>query len=171
MAARKLCEHLKVNFDGEEFVVGLLHDVGKLVLDLVAHEEMSRAIAATHETGISMRHAEQEVFGVDHAEVSGWMCQRWNLPEDLVDAVRFHHDPGKAEFNRMLAAVVYLADGIARVAGNGFGGETTPITIEETDAWRILAPKVPPDIDLAFLYFEIQDTMARHSGLLTGGNG
>lgn len=165
IAARRLVHELGLRTDGEEFSAGILHDIGKLVLDLVLHDDYCAAIRINEETGQSMASAEYGIFGTDHAEVSAWLCQRWHLPW-LVDALRHHHAPERAQENPQLAALVHVADLVARVSGHGFGGETTPIVLEELGAWRILT-EGRDDVDATYVLFRLQDEMERSRHLLT----
>ncbi len=168
VASRRLVEGLHIATDGEEFPAGVLHDVGKLILDIVFHEDYARAIALTNETGCSMRSAELEIFGVDHAQVSAWLCERWELPKALVHAVQFHHEPEASTGDPLLAAVVYVADIFARVTGNGFGGEQTAVAVTDTDAWRIVTERVPtPDVEL--LFFQISEEMHQSADMFAAG--
>jgi hypothetical protein len=67
--------------------------------------------------------AEEEVFGVTHAEVGGWLSHRWNLPPTLTEAIRLHHLPLTAKVNPLLTAIVHFADILARAARIGNGGD------------------------------------------------
>ncbi len=168
VAARRLCELLQTPHDGEEFTAGLLHDVGKLILDLCFPESYREAVAITHRDGCSMAQAERAVFDSDHAQVGAWLAERWKLPDELTAAIRWHHSPELAPQPR-LAAVVHLADLFARVAGSGFGGERTPVAVQETAAWNILwsGPGREP-IDLAWLTFRLEDEMDKHRDFFGG---
>jgi HD-like signal output (HDOD) protein len=50
------------------------------------------------------------VLGVTHAEVGGWLAERWNLPNHLVEAISMHHTPTRAEHNKDLVALIHCAD-------------------------------------------------------------
>ena len=71
-------------------VAGLLHDVGQLVLlakDAAAYFGALHRCAGKEEKLVEM---ERELFGVDHAELGGYMLALWGLPENIVDAVSGH---------------------------------------------------------------------------------
>jgi HD-like signal output (HDOD) protein len=75
---------------GEQFVAGLLHDIGKLLLlqDIpVDYREL--LLQADH--GSSLVAAEQILLGFDHAEAGGRLLSEWQLPALLVEAVSSHH--------------------------------------------------------------------------------
>ncbi|MEM7260489.1 MAG: HDOD domain-containing protein [Planctomycetota bacterium] len=82
-------------FAGEDFVVGLVHDVGKLVLLRAFPEE---AAAASDQLGglrgAELMSVEDEVFGVDHAEAGAWAVGQWHLPSEISLAIADHHRDG-----------------------------------------------------------------------------
>ena len=67
----------------EAYVAGLLHDVGKLVID-----EFLDLPAGTRPTLAQ----EREAIGLDHAELAEYILHQWNLPESITETVRWHHD-------------------------------------------------------------------------------
>lgn len=83
-----------LQFQSEEFVTGLVHDVGKLVLVQAFRAE---AVQASDElgssTGVELLEAEQRTFGVTHPEAGAWAAKSWSLPTAIVEAIRQHHNP------------------------------------------------------------------------------
>jgi len=168
VAARRLCELLKTPHDGEEFTAGLLHDVGKLILDLCFPETYREAVAIAHRDNCSMADAERGVFDADHAEVGAWLAERWKLPEDLTAAIRWHHNPELAPQPR-LAAIVHLADLFAHAADSEAGGERTPIAVQHTAAWNILrGDRISEPVDLDWLTLRLDEEMVKHRDLFGG---
>ena len=121
-AARHLSERVGLDSD-EAYVAGLLHDIGKIVLDQYMQDEFARALDLTTDDGIPFDQAERSVFGVDHAEIGGVLAERWELPARLVDAIRHHHRPSAAQTAPRLTAAVHVADLVCLELGLGMGRE------------------------------------------------
>jgi HD-like signal output (HDOD) protein len=104
----------------DAFAAGLIHDVGKLVLDPYVKErkEAFQAFMAGEQRPFLL--AEKEILGFDHAEIAFELCEAWNVPQDLLSAIRHHHAPAKGNGND-LTAMVHTADVIAMMSGIGVG--------------------------------------------------
>lgn len=142
IAARRLAQALSLDFDGEEFSAGLLHDAGKLVLDLCFPQDYGIVLERSRSGAVSSRDAEAEVFGTDHGAVGHWLLTEWRLPRSLADAAARHHEPEGSP----LPSLVHLADLAAHALGTGTAsGEL----LERTPAWTTLQelrgrPEAPP---------------------------
>jgi putative nucleotidyltransferase with HDIG domain len=118
--ARRLARDHGYRVSGEVFVGGVLHDIGISVLHRYFRNEYRRIVEIAREGDLSFREAEESVLGVTHAEVGGWLAERWNLPDQLVEAIMHHHAPSRARRYRDLVAIVHYADVLAnRSLGRG----------------------------------------------------
>ena len=109
--------------EGESFVAGLIHDLGKVILSQYQTHYYSECLRMVDKEGISLVKAEEQVFEVNHAEVGWWLAKRWNLPESLAEAIRLHHVPLTAKIRPELSAIVHFADILTRAARIGSGGD------------------------------------------------
>lgn len=117
VAARSLAERCRYRLSGEAYAVGVLHDIGKVVLREADPDRFQAVLAMARDQGESMEDAERGLFGSGHAEVGAWLAERWGLPADMVEAIACHHRPEAATRNRELAALVHIADSLTARAG------------------------------------------------------
>jgi putative nucleotidyltransferase with HDIG domain len=89
--AEALAKFFKVADSYDVFTPALLHDMGKLILGKFVKEE-SKQIESIVAKGESLVRAEHMVFGTDHAEIGALILQNWSFPDDIVDAIRWHHE-------------------------------------------------------------------------------
>ena len=134
----------------DAFVLGLLHDLGKLALAEHLPQEYALVRARVARDGGLIRHAELAELGCDHAAVGRFLCEHWSLPYEYRAAIGAHHDLDQAEDeHRPWAACVHVADIIARAMLIGSGGDQAmPILdpralrlvgLQETDLGAVFA--------------------------------
>jgi diguanylate cyclase (GGDEF)-like protein len=97
IVAHELAIRLRRLCAGDDLVAGLLRDIGVLALDQVFPTEYAQVLAQPAKELVRNRcQLERQIVGVDHAEVSAFLLRRWWLPEDIIEAVRYHHAPERA---------------------------------------------------------------------------
>lgn len=98
----------------ETFLLGLLHDIGKVVLGASCPDEYQKIWVTHRENSAALVDAESRTFGADHAHVGAFLLRLWGLPEEIAQAVQMHHSVGAVdftEFNPQLA--LHLAQEMA----------------------------------------------------------
>jgi HD-like signal output (HDOD) protein len=116
--ARRLARDLGYRVSGEVFVAGLLHDMGISVLHRYFSNEFKRIVEVVRDSELTFLESEESILGVTHAQVGGWLAERWNLPDHLIEALSFHHTPSQASQNPKLVAIIHCADVLAnRLSG------------------------------------------------------
>jgi HD-like signal output (HDOD) protein len=125
---------LKIPADPAFFSVGLLHDIGKVVLDFLYPDQYLDAITLARQSETPLHETERAVFGLDHAEAGGLLAERWNLPVTLVEAIRLHHATDTVPAPPRLAALGAVADYLAHEAGFGEGPSEMPPPYPRTSA-------------------------------------
>ena len=136
-AAKALGQRLKYPLLEELFIAGLLHDVGKIVLDQYLPEQFREALRRVRTKNMLLVDAEAEVFGVNHADIGGWLFEKWTLSRGLVQTTRCHHSPALAGEDRKLAEIIHVADVLTRAIRFGNGGDARMPPLSE-EAWASL---------------------------------
>jgi putative nucleotidyltransferase with HDIG domain len=143
VAAEWLAQALHYPNPDEAYVSGLLHDMGKLLLDQYVLENYEMILEFVQKNRLQLWQVEEKMIGIDHANVGGLIAARWNFPVVLVDAIRFHHTPSFARVNQRLPAIVNLANAFSvdyRLAQVGLlGSRIHPETLNilKIDADRV----------------------------------
>jgi len=135
MAAKRLCQNRKLPYGDVAFTAGLLHDIGKLIISIYVQEVGPYLMEKVTEAKLSYVELEEKVIGYNHATVGGFLAKTWNLPEDLVEAISYHHAPSQSPYFAELASVVHIANGLASLLGIGGGVDSflNPIQQEALD--------------------------------------
>jgi len=110
------------------FVMGLLHDIGQLVLDRASREAYGQAIRSAQDGRIPLFEAEKLRLGCDHATVGADLLASWRFPHELVEPVRWHHEPERCEgVHRPHAYLLQAADWICDVHQIGSTANEHPV--------------------------------------------
>jgi HD-like signal output (HDOD) protein len=72
------------------FTVAILNNIGKLVIAVYFKKEHKEIIAVKKSKHMTPREAEESILGISHAEIGAFVLERFNIPKDICDAVRFH---------------------------------------------------------------------------------
>lgn len=92
------------------YTAGLLHDIGKIVLDQYISSRYPFFYRYTQIDMIEISEAEKKILGYTHTEAGGILGESWMLDERLIETIRYHHQPELASVDPELTHVVYLAD-------------------------------------------------------------
>ena len=137
-----VAQRAKYHKEDDCFTAGLLHDIGKVVLDQYLHEDMIQVIQRTREKEISFGDAEQEVLGLNHADIGGQVMKKWNIPLPVMVAVQHHHQVpeernGSSFSQDLIVDIVRLSDVICKCENIGYTGDSTNPVLEE-ELWERL---------------------------------
>ena len=136
VVARVLARYLRAPNTERCFVMGLLHDIGSLVLYRQEPDRSRQAMEAAIGQSQPLHLAERQVFGFDHGDVGAALMHAWNLPDSFVEIARHHHAPATAERYRLETATIHLADVITGMA-HSTGSETEQVAPLEPGAWEL----------------------------------
>ena len=112
MTSQRLSERLAYPAPEEAYVAGLLHDIGKLMLDQYFKVNWDHLLELGQKYKMTLIGAEEYLLGLNHAQVGGELAQKWELPIRLAEAIAYHHTPTSGRAAPELAAIVQVADTI-----------------------------------------------------------
>jgi HD-like signal output (HDOD) protein/ActR/RegA family two-component response regulator len=81
----------------EAAIAGMMHDIGRLMLANSLPDQFQKAARLAVEKKVTLHEAEMQVFGATHAGAAAYLLGLWGLPAAIVEAVAFHHTPGKSD--------------------------------------------------------------------------
>jgi len=131
------------NNTGNEYIAGLLHDVGKLVLQKVAPAEYTQVMDRVHRLRHTSQQAELAVLGFCHSDISAILCKKWGMNNHICSSVLFHHDPASqdmTEQDALLAACLAVADDLANYCGVNIAKlrNVSLEVLENSPSWNLL---------------------------------
>jgi HD-like signal output (HDOD) protein len=128
--------------DDTDYIVGLLHNVGKVLMATQFPAEFSKIVSGQYGSPAEVCAAERALIGWDHAQIGSYYLERHHLASEIVEAVRYHVSPEMAHRHPFYAAAVHVADMLVRHIGVPGGFEQVPPTDPDgwaqTPGWKIL---------------------------------
>jgi HD-like signal output (HDOD) protein len=124
-----IAQRRDVTYPEGAFVSGLLHDIGGLLIVRSIPDEYTRVMESSASTGRTPVECETDILGFTHAELSAHALAKWNLPDPIQTAVRYHHNPqaDPSELKPGEVALSAVVDAANRYV-NSIGISTLPVT-------------------------------------------
>ena len=110
--ARIIADRTVPDLANDAFIAGIIHDVGKLILDQSVFERIDAFEEIFREDQRTLVEAEKELLGFDHAEMAFAMCNRWRFPPSIAIPIKFHHAPSRSGGNQ-LAYILNISNAMA----------------------------------------------------------
>lgn len=139
MASRYIAQKSRFKAIEVAYTAGLLHDIGKVILNTFMKEMYHEVVGEAARCQISFLDAENRVLGFNHALVGSRVARKWRLPAEIVEAIAFHHNPAEAEKDPHLTAVVHISDALCSSLGLGVGvdGMLYPVSKNAMELLRL----------------------------------
>jgi len=113
----RLAKHCGHKENESFFVSGLLHDIGQLILFNKRPEEVKQALNLMQDD-IEYQDIyvyEQQILGFDHMQIGAAIAQKWQLPDNLIECIKFHHEPTSAIKCPFDVAIIHIANMLANL--------------------------------------------------------
>ncbi len=135
-----LNEELGTRFYDSPYSLGLLHDIGKLVLYRLDPKKYESVHLLCNAGSISMLEAETQEFGITHQQAGQWIAERWGLSEIVQVVNGNHHDLSQIQDNnlKLAGSLVQLADYIANYIRMNFGYQKLRSDEDVPEAWELI---------------------------------
>lgn len=112
------------------YIAGLIHDIGKVVLDPYVAEQKRSIEDYMEGNQKTFMDAELEFFGFSHAELAAEVCSAWKFPGLITQAIRWHHNPAGSDGD-LLAYILHMADHLALTGGAGYDDDDVLDEVQE----------------------------------------
>ena len=137
--SRRLSKELAILDHNILYFLGLLHDVGKVVLDRFDHATYKVVIQKTLEENTTIREVEKSLIGESHDIVGAWLMAKWKLPWTFVDVAKYHHMVNESpEDNKAAVAIISFADRLSWLHYAGLHSNFDVTLLTEHDAYLFL---------------------------------
>jgi putative nucleotidyltransferase with HDIG domain len=141
LMTREINSALQSQDDEIDYIGGLIHDVGKIVMASAFPTHFHEIYHRPAEEVGDLMQLEREVLGVDHAELGAMYLRKQGLADAFIEIVQFHHAPQLARFQTNVTAAVHVADLLVRhskIGDSGNHAEVPPDSWLESSGWKIL---------------------------------
>jgi len=113
--AKLLGRHFNIRDDDSLFLTGLIHDMGKVVIDEYCHEDFLEIIEYVSSNNTTFSKAEKEILGATHYQIAAKLLKQWRFPDKVIMQVLYHHAPWYDENYHSI--ILYLANIFTKLAG------------------------------------------------------
>jgi putative nucleotidyltransferase with HDIG domain len=156
LVAKAICKHLgNTAFVETAFLAGLLHDIGKIVLDRCFIDEYSPVLRNIRD-GEDALEMEKKFMNITHMEIGAQVALNWKFPDNIIEVIRDHHTPALGAF---LPNLVYYSDLLVRTRfPNSPADKKIILNLANDQNFKDMVLGASGDIpDIEYLTFQIDD--------------
>lgn len=168
---REITQSTGMAVDEADYLAGLIHDVGKIVMAAAFPEQFAEVNRRVRAGESSQLAAEKIILGMDHTELGAIYLEHHHLPPAMVETARHHHQPGQASSYTNIVAAVQISDLLVRHAKIGDSGNPEPVDEEAwlaAEGWDILFPKSNGDTERSIARASLKRSLERLPTILEG---
>jgi HD-like signal output (HDOD) protein len=115
--AKYLGNYYRIGDDDSLFLSGLVHDMGKVVLDEYFHDEFLLILKHIEVKRCPFSEAEKAVIGTTHYQIAAKVMSNWKFPKKIIMQVLYHHAPWADKHYEIGSIILYLANILTKMAG------------------------------------------------------
>ena len=152
-------------FDPEEaFCAGLLHDIGKVVMEQYLHDEFHSALKFAKQNKIPLHAAEKTELGYTHTEIAEWLTSGWGLPMEIQLPLIYHHAPAVSIQCNDIVTLCHLSDWLCYQIGAVIDADYTAPELDtesvqslkiENSSIEKIKESFPEELEKSALFYEI----------------
>lgn len=147
MMTKEIASKTRQGKPEQYFLLGLLHDMGKVVFAIYFPAEYRQTLEAAQQTATLLFRKEKEIMGMDHSMLSGLLMDRWNFPDNLINPLKFHHSSFKCDpLYQRQAITLEFSNYLCQKIGIGNGGDPVVPNLEEFRASLRISPSDVKDL-------------------------
>ena len=168
---REILSIAKVDYEDEtDYVAGLLHNLGKLILAITFPDLFQKTCKISFNDHKESEKIEKEIIGWSHAKIGAYYLWNHHISDEIVEAVHCHNSPQEARESHKLASAIQIADHLTHQLGvHGLEKINTPQDSHKTiEGWKLLFGNLDEEIELIELDEKIENTKERISKVLHG---
>ncbi len=120
VAAEKIAQTTKTISPQKAYTAGLLHDIGKVVLDQYIANISPMFFREIQNRGKYSLDVEKKFLGTDHCNTGAFLAAKWNFPKSLIEVILYHHNPEKAIKHKKTVCIIYIANLLMAMFNTGF---------------------------------------------------
>ncbi len=157
IGAEKIAEFLDIRAPKFTFTAGLLIDIGKIAIGTFLEHDPKPVLEMAYKEALPFNIAEKKILGINHAEAGAILLDKWNLPDELIRVVRWHHQPNKLEGDKTVVDLVHIADILIMETGIGGGSDGLNYKSCPQSVERLKFNQINEEVLLMNIFNDIQE--------------